>query len=106
MKKGYTLVDYGNISLHFDIEKRECEFKGLIRQGQSKPCAIMMIYRRTDVKNGQVYNICIPSAYAPEGIWKQTLNVLHSDIAGSNNNSMMQTVIWALMKFGSEGYTT
>jgi hypothetical protein len=105
MKKGYLFTDYGKYSLSFGSEQRECEFKGLTRQGQTKHCAIMMIYRRTDIPNGQVFFICIPSADAPDEIWKQTLKVINTDLAGTKNLPLMQTVIWALMRFGSGGYT-
>jgi len=104
MKKGYSFLDYGSSGLNSGSETRTCEFKGLVRQNQNKPCAIMMIYRRTDIPNGQVYYICIPSANSSDELWKQTLNVISTDIAGTRNIAMMQTVIWALMKFGSSGY--
>ncbi len=100
MKKGYSFVDLGNWNTKSGTENREIEFKGLMRIGQAKPCAIMMIYRRTDIPTGVVEYVCIPSKDAPENIWKQTNDFVFSYF--NNNNSMQQAVIWALIKFGSQ----
>ena len=99
MKKGYTLVDLGKWGLDAGSEHRECVFKGLMRTGQTKPCGIMMIYHRTD-NNGVTWYICIPSADAPSELWQQTLDFVNENF--KDNNTMMQTIIWALMKFGSQ----
>lgn len=103
MKKGYSLVDLGAWGLKNGTENRNCEFKGLIKQGQTKPCAIMMIYKRTDIANGVNYYICIPSANAAPEIWQQTLDFINTTF--KDNNAMMQTVIWALMNLGSKEIT-
>jgi len=99
MKKGYTLVDLGKWSLTHSSEKRECEFKGLVRQGKTKPCAVMMIYRRTDIPNGAVMYICIPSKDSASEIWNQTLNFINENF--KNNDKLQNTIIWALMNFSS-----
>lgn len=100
MKKGYTMVDYGVWSLNHGEQTRLCEFKGLVRAGQSKPCAILMLYKRTDIANGVNYYVCIPSNDAPEEIWSQTLKHL-DEIYKECNIQMAETMVWALMKFGS-----
>ncbi len=100
MKKGYTLVDLGKWGLVAGTENRECVFKGLMRSGQTKPCGIMMIYQRTDITNGVTWYICIPSADAPAELWQQTLNFINENF--KDNNAMIQTIIWALMKYGSQ----
>lgn len=100
MKKGYTLTDLGDWGLNSASEKRICQFKALIREEQTKPCAILMIYKRTDIKNGMTYYVCIPSADAPEDIWDQTFTSISTTF--KDQNTMMQTVIWALMKFSAQ----
>ena len=100
MKKGYNLINLGSSSLSIGNEKRVTEFKGLVKDGQTKPCAIMMIYKRTDISNGAVYYICIPSTDASKDIWQQTLDFISSNI--KDNNAMSQVIIWGLMKFGSQ----
>lgn len=100
MKKGYSLTDLGDWGLKNGSENRRCEFKGLVKQGQTKPCAIMMIYKRTDISNGVNYYICIPSAGSSPEIWQLTLDSINANF--KDNNSMVQTVIWALMKFSSQ----
>jgi hypothetical protein len=100
MKKGYTLVELGNWGLNSGSEVRNCTFKALIRDGQKRPCAIMMIYKRTDISNGVTFYVCIPSQDASSEIWQQTLNFISANFKDSN--IMMQTVIWSLMKLSSQ----
>jgi hypothetical protein len=57
-----------------------------------------MIYNRTD--NGTKFYICIPSSDASNEIWNQTLDFIKTTF--KENDSMLQVVIWALMKFSSQ----
>lgn len=98
MKKGYSLTDLGKWSIPTGTVVRQCEFKALIKTGQIKPSAIMMIYNRTD--NGTKFYICIPSSDASNEIWNQTLDFIKTTF--KENDSMLQVVIWALMKFSSQ----
>jgi hypothetical protein len=100
MKKGYSFIEFGNWGLKHGIENRQCEFIGLVRQGHTKPCAIMMIYKRTDITNGATFYICIPSADAPQEIWNQTLDFINTSF--KDNNALQNTIIWALMHFSSQ----
>ncbi|MCA1967230.1 MAG: hypothetical protein LDL23_11350 [Flavobacterium sp.] len=100
MKKGYSFKDMGNSTVTSGSEKRTTEFKALLKEGQSKPAAIMMIYKRTDIANGAVIYVCIPSPDAPKEIWQQTMDFISTNF--KNNDVMLQTVIWGLMKFGSK----
>ena len=100
MKKGYSLVDLGAWGLNKGDEQRNCEFKALFKQGQNKPCAVMMIYKRTDISNGAAYYLCIPSSDAPSEIWQQTLTFINTYF--KDNESLTNTVIWALMKLSSQ----
>jgi len=100
MKKGYTLTDLGSWSITEGTEKRGCEFKGLIKTGQTKPCAILMIYKRKDIANGKTFYVCIPSTDAPKDIWEQTFSFINTNFKDSD--SMLQAVIWALMKFSAQ----
>jgi hypothetical protein len=100
MKKGYSLVELGNWRLNHGSEKRNTTFKGLVRSGQTKPCAIMMIYKREDIANGAEFYICIPSIDAPENIWEQTLEFVDTNF--KDNIRLNNSVIWALMKLSSK----
>jgi len=100
LKKGYAIKDLGDWGLTFGVEKRRCEFKAFIREGQTKPCAIMMVYKRTDVTTGANYYICIPSIDAPDDIWQQTLTFVNTTF--KDNDAMLQTTIWSLMKFSAQ----
>lgn len=99
MKKGYTMTDLGNWGLNYGAQQRQCTFKGLVRQGQKQPCAILMIYQRTDIANGANWYICIPSNNSSDEMWQQTLAFINSNL--KDNNPMLETFIWALMKFSS-----
>jgi len=100
MKKGYKISDLGTWNTESGKEKRECEFKGLYRTGQTKPCAILMIFRRTDIPQGANFYICIPSINATPEIWDQTLDFINKNFQG--NDMAMKTIIWALMKFSAQ----
>ena len=100
MKKGYFFKDLGTFGVKMGVENRDCTFKALHREGNDTPCAILMLYNRTDIKEGMKYYVCIPSKDADASIWQQTLDFISSNFKDSN--AMMQTVIYALMKFGSQ----
>jgi hypothetical protein len=99
MKKGYSFTDLGDWGLTHGTEKRRCEFKALMRSGQAKPCAILMIYKRTDIENGATYYVCIPSQGSSDEIWKQTLDFINEKCR--DNTLLQNTIIWALMNFSS-----
>ena len=101
MKKGYTFEDYGDWGLTKGTEVRNVEFKGLFRTGQTKPCAIMMIYKRTDITTGATYYLCIPSPVQAMKFGKKALDLLNETITDNTPLTMQKTFIWALMKFSS-----
>ena len=72
MKKGYTVTDYGL----YDEPDRTVEFKGLMRSGDSIPCAIIMVYTK---KFTPPEYFCMPTLDAAENLWNryyQSLNVI------------------------------
>lgn len=64
MKAGYSLKDFDPV----EEESRKVEFKGLYRNGEKNPCAVIMIYTRLRMAP-QYY--CIPSADADAELWKK-----------------------------------
>lgn len=64
MKPGYTLKDYNTI----EEPDRKTEFKGLLRNGETKPCAFIMIY--TKIRSAPNY-YCIPTTDADPELWKK-----------------------------------
>ena len=62
IKKGYKITDLTT----FEYGDRKAELKGLIRDGESKPCAIVMVYSK--VRGAPEY-YCIPTPDAPEVLW-------------------------------------
>ena len=83
MKKGYSFVNMGpksGFSLSFTesfglkttIVTRTIKFKGLVRDGEEKVCAILCICEREDT--GFKQYICIPSYNASTQMWENTQN--------------------------------
>lgn len=100
MKKGYNLIDLGNCGINHGLEKRNYTFKDLVRNGQTKPCALLLIYKRQDILNGSENHICIPSYDASEDIWNQTLKFIYENF--KDNILFNNTIIWVLMKLSSQ----
>jgi hypothetical protein len=97
MKKGYTLKDVGDYQLNFGKEGiRQTVFKFLYRTGQAKPCALMLIYKRT---TGFIDYYCIPTPNASQALWQQTLTKIDSP---ENSPQFYKTFIWGLMKLTAE----
>ncbi len=72
VKQGYHLSDY----LPVEEAERKVEFKGIFRNGETKPCAIIMIY--TKLRNAPQY-YCIPTADAPQELWQKYFKSLMDD---------------------------
>lgn len=62
LKPGYKIVDYNT----YEYADRKAEFKGLLRTGESKPCAVLMVYQK--LRSAPEY-YCIPTPDAPEALW-------------------------------------
>lgn len=72
MKAGYRISDLGI----YEEPARVVSFKGLVRDGETTPCAVIMVY--TKDKNPPEY-FCMPTTDAPESIWSryyQSLTVI------------------------------
>jgi len=63
MKKGYTLVDLMKSEVSNRFNSSSMVFKGLYRDGQQTPCAILCIMGR--------YYVCIPHYESSDEIWKE-----------------------------------
>ena len=99
-KRGYNWQDLGDWGMNQAGAARNCNFKALYRDGDNKPCAVMMVFKRTDIANGAVFYICIPSPDAPQTMWVETYNFINSNL--NNNNDALQAMIWALMKLSAQ----
>ena len=72
MKRGYRIQDFGI----YEDPDRTVGFKGLFRDGESQPCAMIMIYTRKDTPPEY---FCMPTSDASEYLWSRyykTLNVI------------------------------
>lgn len=72
MKKGYSIVDYGG----HEEPDRSVALKGLLRDGETIPCAVIMVYSKI---NTPPEYFCMPTPDAPESLWNrfhESLNVI------------------------------
>lgn len=67
MKKGYELRDYGTWGTNYNSFKRNATFKGLYRNGDETPCALLMVFKKTN--NKYVDYICIPHYNSEDSVW-------------------------------------
>ena len=85
-KRGYYWV---NLVSHY-AGTRNMDFKALVRSGENKPCAILMIYNRTD--SGFLDYICIPTYDAPKYLWDKTWDKIRT-----YSQDAAYALIWGLM---------
>ncbi|MEP7265907.1 MAG: hypothetical protein ABI772_15495 [Bacteroidota bacterium] len=62
LKAGYKVINYDT----YEYADRKAEFKGLLRDGENKPCAMIMVYQKL---RGAPEYYCIPTPDAPEALW-------------------------------------
>lgn len=64
MKKGYSFTEYSNIK----DGARSLIIKGLLRDGEKKPCAMLLLYTNTDYSSTPFY-LCLPTEDAEGALW-------------------------------------
>jgi hypothetical protein len=79
LKPGYSLSDYSS----YEYGDRKAEFKGLLRKGETRPCAVLMIYQK--LRNAPEY-YCIPTPDAPEILWDR----YRASLTGETDNKQEQ----------------
>lgn len=89
MKQGYRIADYGI----FEEPDRTVSFKGLMRQGEEYPCAIIMIY--TKDKFPPEY-FCIPTEDAPYELWERYFKSLK--VVSDNQVSQLRFMSYGLSR--------
>ncbi len=89
MKQGYRIADYGI----FEEPDRTVAFKGLMRQGEEYPCAIIMIY--TKDKFPPEY-FCIPTEDAPYELWERYFKSLK--VVSDNQVSQLRFMSYGLSR--------
>lgn len=62
IKKGYKITDLTT----FEYGDRKAELKGLFREGENKPCAVIIIYSNM---RGTPEYFCVPTPDADETLW-------------------------------------
>lgn len=94
MKRGYSFVDFGTTPTSFSDGTRVTEFKGLLRDGMSTPCAILMKYSGP---SGNATYICIPTYNASPDLWQRTFKQVHDAASQYGSAGMDTAVIMGLM---------
>ena len=89
IKAGYKVKDI----TEYEYADRKATFKGLYRSGDTKPCAIIMIYSK---QRGKPEYYCIPTPDAPEILWDRYRVSLTGEI--DNKQEQLQFLSFALGK--------
>lgn len=89
MKGGYSVEPITS----FEYGERKAELKGLYRQNEKKPCAILMIYSK---QRGAPEYYCIPTLDAPEILWDRYRTSLAGEI--DQKQEQLQFFSFALAK--------
>ncbi|MBL7926800.1 MAG: hypothetical protein JNK61_07790 [Bacteroidia bacterium] len=92
-KKGYQLQDFAT----YENADRKCIFKKVLREKETLPCAIIIIYSRPRI-NPEYF--CIPTADADQKLWDKYFLGLRSDIENEEerNKFLSQAISVALAK--------
>lgn len=98
MKRGYSFKDFGESPTIFSDGTRVTEFKGLMRDGQVAPCAILMKYT---TPTGTVTYFCIPTYNASPELWQRTFKQVHAATSQYGSAEMDAAIIMGLMHLGS-----
>lgn len=102
MKEGYRLEDLGSRGVTYNGGEyaRETEFKALYREGESEPCALMMILKRTDTDFKEF--LCIPHPESSEEIWNKAYKRFEDELESmSEEGWKVEAYMWGVTKFAS-----
>lgn len=91
MKKGYSFKEIGTYSTN----SRNCTFKALYRDKETKTCGYLCIFKRLD---GGLCYICIPTSDASIDLWDKTLNEIN--YCFDNSGAAKQFVIFLMRLIG------
>ncbi len=86
IKKGYKINDLQT----FEYGDRKADFKGLFRDGENKPCAVLLVYSK--VRGAPEY-YCIPTPDAPEALWDR----FRISITGETDSKQEQLQFFAFV---------
>lgn len=89
MKKGYSIAEIGSC----EESDRKLEFKGLVRDGETKPCAIIMVYSR--LRHTPQYH-CIPIEGSDPSLFEKFYNSLHTE--NENQEQKLQFFAYSMGK--------
>jgi hypothetical protein len=89
LKAGYSVADY----VTYEYADRTAQFKGLLRKGETKPCAVIMIYQKL---RGAPEYYCIPTPDAPEVLWDRYRYSLNGET--DNKQEQLQFFSFAIAK--------
>lgn len=87
MKKGYKFIDLIEEHMVSNTINRTMSFKGLYRTGETTPCAVMVIYRRTDTNF--IDYTCVPHFKSSPEIWQMYLDHVKATYSGEAANAML-----------------
>ena len=90
MKKGYGFKELGLYS----TSARNCTFKALYRDKESKPCGILCVFKRLD--GGYCY-LCIPTSDASQEIWNKAIDEINNCLDNSGASKSFNIFLMKLI---------
>ena len=94
MKKGYTIKDVDSWGVDFGEFNRNAIFKQLYRDGETSPCATVMIFERDDIDYKDY--ICIPHYKSEKKIWDKSFGVYKT--VTEDWTSASRGYVWGMLK--------
>ena len=91
IKSGYSVKEIPTSLAN--ANSRSAELQELYREGETKPCAIIMIYKKMGYSRSYY---CIPTANASSRLWAKFLKSLNKD--DTNSELMLHVMTYSLAK--------
>ena len=90
MKKGYSIHEYGKWGKSYGSYERKTTFYGLFKDKETKPCALLVILKRTDTDYERY--ACIPAYHSSKAVW----NSAYKDW---QNTDLTSAYAWGMIQF-------
>ena len=101
IKKGYTLKDAGEWTLEFSNGNVTMQFKFMYRDNDTKPCAIMVIYKGDMVKQSDWEYYCLPSEDASD-LWGKTMKQIGKHYYSVGANKVYESMMFGYMHLANQ----
>lgn len=94
IKKDYSIRDISDWGFVYEDFERVTHFRFIMRAGETRPCAILMTFERSDT--GYIYHLVIPHYDSSEAVWDKA----HRDYikASEDWTEATQGYVWGMLR--------